>query len=77
MLYSESQTKDASSQHMEKYMVYRADQNDITYTQNFYNMEDCSMNLLKSKEVVSLELMESQPSLKFVKRILTNAIITQ
>lgn len=59
MLYSENQAKDASSRNMEKYEVYRADVDDLTYTQNFYNLADSSINLLKSKLVVTPELLEN------------------
>ena len=32
--------------------MYRADENDVTYTRNFYNFESESLNLLKSFEPV-------------------------
>ena len=57
LLYQEKQRKDASGEHMQPYEVYRADENDITYTQNFYSLEDCSLNLLKSKKRVTQELI--------------------
>ena len=53
---------------MMKYEVYRAGENDITYTQKFYNMPGFSLNLLKSKksyrkdgdeEKLNKELLES------------------
>ena len=52
LLYSEDQSenKDANSEVMEKYEVYRSDETDINYTQNFYDMEEYSLTLLKSKE---------------------------
>ena len=37
---------------MKEYEVYRADENDITYTQNFYSTNERSLNLLRSKEPV-------------------------
>ena len=32
------------------YEVFKGDPQDITYTRNFYNLPDCSVNLLKSQE---------------------------
>ena len=32
--------------------MYRADENDVTYTRNFYNFESESLSLLKSFEPV-------------------------
>ena len=40
---------------MTKYEVYRANENDKTYTQNFYNFEDFSLNLLKSQKPLRTE----------------------
>ena len=37
----------------QQYDVYRADENDLTYTQNFYSMEKYSLNLLKSKKPIN------------------------
>ena len=30
--------------------MYRADQNDVTYTRNYYHLDDSSINLLRTKE---------------------------
>ena len=53
MLYQEKQLKDASADNMDSYEVYSADEEDITYTQNFYNFKKSSLSLLKSKVVIS------------------------
>ena len=45
-----------------------ADENDITYTRDFYNQEDCSLSLLKSKEIADLSLFERQKGVKFSTR---------
>ena len=47
--------------------MYRADDNDITYTRNFYNQQDSSLSLIKSKETVSAELLDPQSHLKLNK----------
>ena len=39
MLYQEKQIKDGSSINIDSYEVYRADDDDITYTQNFYDFK--------------------------------------
>ena len=57
MLYVEQQTRSASESHMENYEVYLADEDDITYTRDFYNLKHCSLSLLKSKSVVSRGLL--------------------
>lgn len=44
--------------------MYRADENDITYTQNFYNLKDSSLSLIKSKVAVSPKLLNEQSHLK-------------
>ena len=41
---------------MNAYEVFRADVNDITYTRNFYNLGNCSVNLLKSREPLNKRL---------------------
>ena len=48
---------------MSAYEVFRADTQDITYTRNFYNLEDCSVNLLKSREPLSKKLAGVQKGL--------------
>ena len=49
LLYCENQENyDASSDQMNNYEVYQADKKDITYTRDFYNYTDKSINLLKS-----------------------------
>lgn len=35
---------------MQNYEVYRASEHDVTYTQNFYNYDAFSLNLLKTKK---------------------------
>ena len=42
---------------MVDYEVYKADEQDITYTRDFYNQENCSLTLLKSKETAKLSLI--------------------
>ena len=56
MLYSEKQSGDSAKENIQDYEVYMADENDITYTRDFYNQEDCSLSLLKSKETADLSL---------------------
>ena len=46
---------------MREYEIYQADENDITYTQDYYKQEEHSLTLLKSKQAVLL--MESQDNL--------------
>ena len=46
---------DAYSERMKDYEVYRSDETDITYTQNFYNLENYSLTLLKSKKPLDQE----------------------
>ena len=48
LLYEMVQKKDASMKEMENYEVFRGNARDIAYTRNFYNLEDCSLNLLRS-----------------------------
>ena len=71
MLYSQSQTEDAGREYVKKYEVYRADEQDIVHTQNFYNFEEYSLSLLKSKQPVDDKLFEKQPKLKLNKVDLT------
>ena len=42
---------------MKNYEVFRADENDITYTHNFYHLSDHSINLLKSKKPLDKKLL--------------------
>lgn len=44
--------------------MYQTDENDITYTRNFYNLENRSINLLKSQSPLSNDLAEKQQKLK-------------
>mmetsp|Transcript_5950 Transcript_5950/g.7210 ORF Transcript_5950/g.7210 Transcript_5950/m.7210 type:complete len:115 (-) Transcript_5950:359-703(-) len=37
---------------MQNYSLYRADAEDITYTRNFYNLEDYSICLLRSNDPI-------------------------
>ena len=53
LLYSETQKEDASDVEMKNYHVYKSDQQDITYTQNFYRQADRSITLLQNNEKVS------------------------
>ena len=48
---------------MNAYEVFRADVNDITYTRNFYNLGNCSVNLLKSREPLNKRLAVEQKGL--------------
>ena len=49
---------------MKKYEVYKADDQDITYTRNFYQGENYSLSLLKSKAPASKRLFEDQALIK-------------
>ena len=48
---------------MSAYEVFRTDENDITYTRNFYNLQDCSVNLLMSRDPLSKSLAAAQKGL--------------
>jgi len=50
MLYSEKQLGSASHDMIDNYEVYRSDIFDTTYTQDFYNLKDHSISLIKSKK---------------------------
>lgn len=50
MLYKEKMTQSGSIEDTNGYDVFRADPQDITYTQNFYNGSDSSINLWKGKK---------------------------
>ena len=54
LLYSEDQSKnkDANRAALKQYEIYRSDETDINYTQNFYDLKDCSLTLLKSKRKI-------------------------
>ena len=67
-LYSEEQKEDASYDHVCKYEVYKTDEKDITYTRDFYNLESCSLNLLKSKQPADDNLLANQTNLSFAKK---------
>ena len=60
---------------MRNYEVYRADEHDLTYTQNFYGMEDRSLNLLKSKGIINpdkfMRKNEFRHNESFLKKIFT------
>ena len=45
---------------MRRYDVYRSDENDITYTRNFYQGRNCSISVLRSQEPASLALFADQ-----------------
>ena len=38
---------------MRQYEVFKSDEQDITYTRNFYNFEDHSISMLKSIDPIS------------------------
>ena len=56
LLYTLKPEGEASVAELKDYMVYRANKKDITYTQNFYNHKDYSLNLLCSRKPVRLSL---------------------
>ena len=43
---------------MKDYEIYQADEDDITYTQDYYQQEDKTLMMFKSKMVVSPELLD-------------------
>ena len=45
---------------MKDYEIYQADEDDITYTQDYYQQEDKTLMMFKSKMVVSPELLDEQ-----------------
>lgn len=51
---------DAAYKNIKEYEVYTADENDITYTQNFYNSKQSTISLLKSKPIINRPLLEQQ-----------------
>ena len=56
-LYGEQQTEELKGD-LDDFEVYRADKDDITYTRDFYNFEDHSLNLMKSKKPLDKELAQ-------------------
>lgn len=58
LLYKEAQIgdADASSDKMDKYEVFRSDNDDITYTRDYFNLADRSITLLQSKESLEKQL---------------------
>lgn len=60
MIYLEKQQLDGATKNTKDYEVYTADENDITYTQNFYNFKESSLSLLKSKTIISKPLLQEQ-----------------
>lgn len=58
LLYNEYQQGDAEAQRMEDYQIYRSDHTDINYTQDFYNLPDHSITLLRSKQPLDQQVME-------------------
>ena len=64
LLYIEHQKADACDQKIAGYEVYRADKNDITYTQGFYNQAHSSVQLLKTAEPVRKDVFEEVVSRK-------------
>lgn len=55
ILYSEKHHANILKETIEDYEVYKADEDDITYTRNHYNFKDCSLNLLKSVNPITEE----------------------
>jgi len=49
LLYNEDYEADNT---LEQYEVYRSDDKDISYTQDFYNLNDHTLTLLKSKKSI-------------------------
>ena len=47
---------------MRDYEVYRGDQNDVTYTRNTYNLDDCSISLLRTKKPLSKYISKKKSS---------------
>ena len=58
MLYNEEQEEDAKVNNIKKYEVYKTDSKDITYMRDFYNLDNHSISLLKSKIPASDTLFE-------------------
>jgi len=58
LLYTLPQEGDASFQKLSSYEVYRGDVNDLTYTRNFYNFNNYSLNLLCSRLPVDDVLLD-------------------
>ena len=50
--------QDATADKMKDYEIYQADENDIIYTQNYYEQDEKSLTLLKSKLKVNAALLE-------------------
>ena len=78
MLYLEK-LKQQQTSNLEKYEVYRADDDDITYTQNFYNQAQSSISLLKSKIAINLEtsdIIHDQKGLNCTKIALEKRILS-
>lgn len=53
LMYNEKQTGDTDKAALKNYEVYQSDANDLTYTQDFYNLPEYSISLLKSKTEMS------------------------
>ena len=47
---------------MEKYEVYRSEDNDINYTQDLYNLPDCSLTLLKRRKPIDVDNVKEDTS---------------
>ena len=64
LLYSEQQHGEGEEGKMAEYEVFRADERDITYTQDFYNQAESSLSLLKSKKPVGVQLEDGVGEIK-------------
>ena len=56
LLYNEDQTDCAQTHKLKQYEVYRADNDDISYTQNLYSFKRYSLQLLKNKQPLAKSL---------------------
>ena len=62
---------------MISYEVYQADDSDITYTRNFYNLRHTSLNLLKSAKAISKEFFVTQTNLNLNEKLLNRTLSKQ
>lgn len=62
-MYSENQVDDTCEEQMQKYEVFRADDNDITYTRNLYNLEDRAISLIRTKKPVDMDFALNEKQL--------------
>ena len=52
LLYEIEQKKDASKISIQNYEVFRGNAQDVAYTRNFYNLDEYSINLLRSSQPI-------------------------